>query len=134
MTDTRPFDLIVWFYFNLFVLVLIIIYPAFLFLLGVRRFSRVSAAASSADLIAWAYILLVVTVSACPSLFATVVSGTPPAICKVAFVWRKPCSGISGKLCRSRKRLKSDDTTSGCSGKPFHFVNSLFVLCTENRA
>lgn len=66
--------------------VLILFYPIFLLRDGVKRLSRVSAAASSADLIAWAYILPVVVVSACPSLLATVVIGTPPAICKVAFV------------------------------------------------
>ena len=39
-------------------------YYAVRFCVGVKRFSSVSAAASSADLIACAYILLVVTVSA----------------------------------------------------------------------
>ena len=65
-------------------------YPVLLLLpVGERIFFNVSAAASSADLMAWAYIFVVVDALACPRRFATVVSGTPPAICKVALVWRR---------------------------------------------
>ncbi|MEE0265448.1 MAG: hypothetical protein UD936_07455 [Acutalibacteraceae bacterium] len=56
-----------------------IIYPVFCFL-PVSKLSSIATACSSADCIAWVYILLVVTVLACPSLLATVVNGTPLAI------------------------------------------------------
>ena len=65
--------------------------PLFLigFLFGNVRIScKVSAAISSAVLIAWAYILAMVAVLACPSRLDTVVILTFFAINKLAFVCR----------------------------------------------
>ena len=53
---------------------------------GWNRFWSTSAAASSADLIAWIYVFVVVAVEECPSLLDTVATLTPFAISRVAFV------------------------------------------------
>ena len=62
--------------------------------------SSVSAAAAFALWMAWLYTFVVVAGVACPRRSATVVRGTPPAICKVAFVcpkltrWDWNCSNV----------------------------------------
>ncbi len=55
-------------------------------LVGDRISSKVSAAASSADCIAWVYMFPVVDTLECPSRFDTVFNGVPLAIRSVAFV------------------------------------------------
>ncbi len=54
--------------------------------LGLRILSNVSAAAASADWMAWAYMSDVILVFECPSLADTVRRLVPAAISNVAFV------------------------------------------------
>ena len=75
---------------SLYRVAVVLFYPCFFACAGDRMFAIASAAVSSADLIAWAYIRVVVLALACPRRCATVVKGVPAAICKVAFVCRKP--------------------------------------------
>ena len=53
---------------------------------GWNRFCRTSAAASSADLMAWIYVFVVVAVEEWPSRLETVATLTPLAINRVALV------------------------------------------------
>ena len=74
-------------------------YPCFCACAGDRMLAIASAAASSADRIAWAYIRVVVLALAWPRRWATVVKGVPAAIWSVAFVCRKPWMLISSMPC-----------------------------------
>ena len=98
-------------------------YTAWFFFLGVKISSSFSAALSSADCIAWAYILPVVAVLECPSRFETVVIGTPAASCSVALVCLSEWSVIGGSSGRAFMNLANQlETLSGFSGLPSSFV------------
>lgn len=72
---------------------------------------------------------MVVDAFACPKRCATVVYGTPPAICSVALVWRKLCTWICGKSVFWINLWNHDVILSGCSTVPSHRVNINPVFC-----
>ncbi len=67
-------------------------------LAGDRISSKASAAASSADCIAWVYMFPVVDTLECPSRFDTVFIGVPLAMRSVAFVCPYGIIKTNGKI------------------------------------